>query len=193
MPEKAWKEYFEKTKNSKARPLLIKAVKFLKEKDNALDLGSGAFNDVNFLLSIGFNHLVAVDKVSVAEDIYKNLLSTKVSYLISRFEDCEFHKNNYDLVNAQFSLPFIGKESFDRVYEEIVNSLKPGGVFTGQFFGDRDEWNTVDTKMTFHAKNQAEKLLQDLKVIEFTEEEKDGITAMGKPKHWHIFHFIAVK
>jgi len=193
MTDNTWQEYFEKTKNGKPRPLLVKAVEFVKEKNEALDLGSGAFNDVNYLLSIGFNHVVAVDKVSVADDILKSLLPTKVSNIISRFEDFDFVENNFDLINAQYSLPFIEKDSFDMVFGKIIKSLKPNGVFTGQFFGERDEWNKGDNKMTFHAKSEAEKLLQGLKVIEFTEEEKDGNTAAGNPKHWHVFHFIAVK
>ncbi len=193
MIDNTWKEYFEKTKNKGPRPLLVKAVEFVKEKDKALDLGSGAFNDVNYLLTVGFNHVVAVDKVSVADEILKNLLPAKVSYIISRFEDYDFVENNFDLINAQYSLPFIEKESFNKVFDKIIKSLKLGGVFTGQFFGDRDEWNKGDEKMTFQTKEEAQALLQGLKVIEFTEEEKDGNTAVGMSKHWHVFHFLAVR
>ncbi len=193
MPDNTWKEYFENTKNKGPRPLLIKAVELVKEKDKAIDLGSGAFNDVNYLLSVGFNHIVAVDKVSVAEEILKNLLPAKVSYVISRFEEFDFVENNFDLVNAQYSLPFIEKASFDEVFGKIIKSLKTDGVFVGQFFGDRDEWNKEGSDMTFHTKEEAQALLQGLKVLEFTEEEKDGNTAAGNLKHWHVFHFIAVK
>ncbi len=193
MTDTTWKEYFENTKNSNPRPLLTKAVKLVQKKNEALDLGSGAFNDVHFLLSTGFNHIVAVDKVSVANDLLKKLLPTQVSYVISRFEDFDFIKQNYDLINAQYSLPFINKHSFTDVYKKIIQSLKSGGVFTGQFFGDRDEWNTGISNMTFHTKNEALALLKGLNVIEFTEEEKNGNTAAGKLKHWHVFHFIAVK
>lgn len=193
MTDNTWKEYFEKTKNKGPRPLLVKAVEFVKEKEKALDLGSGAFNDVNYLLTAGFNHVVAVDKVSVADEILKNLLPARVSYTISRFEDFEFVENNFDLINAQYSLPFIGKESFDKVFEKVIKSLKTGGVFVGQFFGDKDEWNTGDNKMTFHTKEETQTLLHGLKVLEFTEEEKDGNTAAGVLKHWHVFHFLVVK
>ena len=193
MPDNTWKEYFEKTKGAKHRPLLVEAIKLVKEKNKALDLGAGAFNDIKYILSEGFKHVVAVDKVSVAEDILKNLLPAQVSYVISRFEDFEFVENNYDLVNAQYSLPFIEKNSFNKVFEKILSSLKSGGVFNGQFFGDRDEWNKGDDKMTFHTKEEAENLLKGLKVIKFVEEEKNGSTASGQDKHWHVFHFIVVK
>jgi len=34
-------------------------------------------------------------------------------------------------------------------------------------------------------------LLNDIKVVEFTEEDKMGNTAAGIMKHWHVFHVIA--
>jgi hypothetical protein len=30
-------------------------------------------------------------------------------------------------------------------------------------------------------------------IIEFIEEEKEGSTAAGTNKHWHVFHFIVRK
>ncbi|MDO8550913.1 MAG: hypothetical protein Q7S39_12285 [Ignavibacteria bacterium] len=47
--------------------------------------------------------------------------------------------------------------------------------------------------MTFHTKQQVENLLSDMEIIELTEEDKDGRTANGTPKHWHVFHVIARK
>ena len=47
--------------------------------------------------------------------------------------------------------------------------------------------------MTFHTKEQMEKLFSDMEVILLDEEEKDDKTANGTPKHWHVFHFIAKK
>lgn len=193
MQETAWKDYFERTRNSKPRPLLVKAAELAKEKGDALDLGSGAFNDVNFLLSVGFERIIAVDKVPVADEIFRSMPEGKVSYVISRFEDLDLPEDHFDLVNAQYSLPFIEKADFGEVFGKIIRSLKAGAVFTGQFFGERDEWNKGDGKMTFHTKEEAEKLLSEFKMIEFTEEEKDGSTAAGKQKHWHVFHFIAIK
>jgi hypothetical protein len=36
-------------------------------------------------------------------------------------------------------------------------------------------------------------LLFGLELLEFIEEEKDGMQANGQEKHWHVFHFIARK
>lgn len=47
--------------------------------------------------------------------------------------------------------------------------------------------------MTFHTREQAERLISDLEIIEFTEEDQGGRIANGTPKHWHVFHIIARK
>jgi len=83
----SWKDYFERTKGKPPRPLLVKAIGLLKEKGNALDLGSGALNDSAFLLSQGFSHVTAVDKVPVAIEIAKQFPKEKFEYVISSFED----------------------------------------------------------------------------------------------------------
>ncbi len=188
-----WKTYFENTKDSKPRRLLVEAIGHVKEKNEALDLGSGALNDVRYLVSLGFKHITAVDHEPIAKDIIKHFPSDIVNYVISTFEDFEFTKEKYDLVNAQFALPFSPQDTFEKLFDSIIFSLKPGGVFTGQFFGIRDEWNTGDKNRNFHTKEDAEKLLSKLKVVAFKEEENDKPTASGVMKHWHIFHFIAIK
>lgn len=53
-----WSEYIGKTKNNPPKPWLIKAMSFVNAKDEALDLGPGAFNDTKFLLSEGFKHII---------------------------------------------------------------------------------------------------------------------------------------
>jgi tellurite methyltransferase len=193
MRDPNWEQYYEKTKEAPPRPSLVRAIEFLLEKKEALDLGSGALNDTRYLLSVGFEHITAVDKTPVTNEIADLIPSEKVSYKINSFEDFEFKESTYDLINAQYSLPFISKDSFGRVVTSIIGSLKPGGVFVGQFFGEKDEWNIEGRNMSFQTKEAAESLLHGLKIVEFNEEERDGRTAVGDIKHWHVFHFIAVK
>jgi hypothetical protein len=38
MNKDTWKDYFEKTKNKPPRPLLVKAISFVGEKNSAIDL-----------------------------------------------------------------------------------------------------------------------------------------------------------
>jgi len=92
-----------------------------------------------------------------------------------------------------------GKKGFNIFIKKIKNSLKPKNIFVAQFLGVKDSWNgdllsaTPKANYVFHTKKQAIDLLSYLKILEFIEEDKDGKTALGKMKHWHIFYFIAQK
>ena len=107
------------------------------------------------------------------------------------FNKFNFDKK-YDLINAQYSLPFMNKKDLFKVLPKIKKSLNKSGIFTGEFFGVRDSQNR-DKSMTFLDIKEAKKIFNNLKLIYFYEEEKDGKTAIGEEKHWHIFHFIAKK
>ncbi|KND47582.1 MAG: SAM-dependent methyltransferase [Parcubacteria bacterium C7867-006] len=193
MSNSDWVTYFNQTKDRKPRPLLVEAIEHVNSRNEALDLGSGALNDVRFLVSEGFNHVTAVDHEPLAQDIINNFPKDIVDYVICDFIDFNFEKDKFDLINSQYSLPFIYPDYLLKIIASIEDSLVTGGIFTGQFFGINDEWNVGNSKMNFHTKEQAEELLSKFKVIKFTEDESDAITAAGKMKHWHIFHFIVQK
>ena len=56
-----WLNYINVTRNKRPRQLLVQALPEVKERETALDLGSGALNDSRFLLSQGFAQVIAVD------------------------------------------------------------------------------------------------------------------------------------
>jgi len=113
--------------------------------------------------------------------------------VISSFERFSYPKASVDLVNAQYALPFNPPETFGNVLRAINNSLRKGGIFTGQFFGDRDEWNVAGTQMTFHTRDQAIEALSPFKTIDLQEIDRDRSAASGSMKHWHLFEFIVAK
>lgn len=193
MREANWQEYYKNTEST-PRSLLVKAVDLItNEKDEALDLGAGSLRDSRFLLSIGFKQVTAVDKTKIGKEILSEFKEKPFSYYVDTFENFDFEENKYDLINAQNSLPFNPRESFSKVFTSIVRSLKPEGIFVGNFFGERDEWNTGDDQKTFHTKSEIESLFSRFEILEFEESEKDGPTASGQIKHWHIFEIIARK
>jgi hypothetical protein len=57
-----WQEHYLQTKNRPPGAFLIKAVPFVQNKGTAVDLGSGALQDSKFLISQGFNKVIAIDK-----------------------------------------------------------------------------------------------------------------------------------
>ncbi len=192
MTHQTWTDYFEQTKNQPPRSLLVEALKFDLNRDEAIDLGSGALNDSKYLLDQNFKHVVALDKEAVAKEIAEKLPKEKFTYVISDFETYNFPANKFDLVNAQYSLPFIKPELFESVFHNIVASIKTNGILVGQLFGDRDEWKNKEN-MNFHTLAQAKAMLSDFNILYFEEEEKDKPTAAGIMKHWHVFNFIARK
>ncbi len=192
MTQQTWTEYFEQTKNKPPRSLLVEALKYDLKRDEAIDLGSGALNDVKYLLDQNFKHVAALDKEAVAEEIAKELPKEKFTYIISNFESFSFPVNKFDLVNAQYALPFIKPEVFANVFHGIVSSIKANGILVGQLFGNRDEWKNKEN-MNFHTREEAKAMLSDLTILYFEEEEKEKPTAAGTMKHWHVFHFIARK
>lgn len=164
----------------------------LARRDDALDLGCGAGRDTRYLLAQGF-HVTAVDKDAHAFAVLAELPQKNLKLVQAAFEDFSFEVEAYDIINAHFSLPFTEKDLFDGVFARLKNALRPGGIFVGQFFGTHDSWNIAENAMTFLTEAQAKAHLEDLKVLEFSEEDKDGATADGTPKHWHVYHIIAQK
>lgn len=95
-----------------------------------------------------------------------------------------------EIINASFALPFCDPDAFPSLWAWIRETLGPGGVFAGQFFGDRDEWAPVRPR-SHHARSQVLTLLEGFSVEHLEEVEKDGDDAMGGLKHHHVFHVVA--
>ena len=78
------------------------------------------------------------------------------------------------------------------MFKKLTDSLKYKGIFTGQFFGEKDGWSNYKG-MTFHTKKEVEELLKSFKVIVFREKKEDRTLASGEVKFWHVFDVIAEK
>lgn len=187
-----WQNYYNLTTKRPPSPLLIKAIAFVKNKGAALDLGAGALKDSRFLIAQGFDKVIALDKERAPKDLYDRF-SKKFEFIQYSFEDFPFSNFKFDLVNAQYSLPFTNKNDFNKVWKQLKESLLPGGIFVGQFFGTEDQWNTPRTKMTFHTKAEVVDLLSGLQVLELVEEKKIKKLANDEKKFWHIFNVVARK
>lgn len=191
MPQ--WDEFLQITKERPPSPLLLRALQYLKERSQALDLGAGALRDTRFLIDNGFSKVVAVDSEPQVAQLVQELDSPNLNFVISKFEKYDFPIAQFNLINAEWSLPFTSPSQFNEVWAKVKASLTKDGIFVGQFFGNNDEWNIPGRQMTFHTLEQVNQLLADLEVLILEEEEKDSTTANGTPKHWHAFHIIARK
>jgi len=184
-----WEKYFEAQKGREVYDQVTRAVIASKDRSRALDLGSGNFIESNYLADY-FDEVYAVDNFV---DVTKYPKKDNVIFTKKPFIDIAFPQNTFDLIIAQYSLPFYGKKDFDKFFKNIISWLKPNGIIAGQFFGKMDGWSASKSKLIFHNKTQALNLLKSLDVIEFIEVDEESITELGILKHWHRFDFIARK
>jgi tellurite methyltransferase len=185
--------YIEARRFDPPRALLVKAAGLARCRRHALDAGAGALNATKYLLSAGFRHVTALDASPNAAKLAADLPPEHVTFVLSRFEDFACAAGRFDLVNAEFSLPFIGADNFPAVFARLLGSVGDGGILTGQLFGLNDSWNRPDSGMNFHSRAAVETFLRDFAILELEEEDHPGQTKLGEPKHWHIFHIIARK
>ena len=192
-----WGPYYDAAKSGTPRSTLLQALDLFDSQPAdgrfAVDLGCGEGRDTVELLRRGWR-VLAIDAETEAisrlrarpEAARSDLLETEVA----SFEEADWPEPA--LVNASYALPFCLPAAFPAVWAHVVESLPPGGRFCGQLFGDRDEWAS-DPELTMHTREEVERLLEPFEAERFDEVEEDGETALGKPKHWHLFHIVARK
>jgi tellurite methyltransferase len=191
---KHWADYYAAIADRAPRRTLLDALARFAPSASpllAVDLGCGDGRDTIELLRLGWSVLAidaeaaAIARLQSRADLPEG---ARLSCLCRRFEDAVWPAA--DLVNASFCLPLCPPERFPALWRRVLASLKPGGRFSGQLYGDRDGW-AGRPGMTHLNRAAAERLLRDLRVELFEEEEADSVTPRGKPKHWHIFHIVA--
>ncbi|HJJ15395.1 MAG TPA: methyltransferase domain-containing protein [Clostridiaceae bacterium] len=186
-------KYYDNTENEMPNYTVKKFIELNVEPGNAVELGCGAGRDTVYLIKNGWN-VLAIDREDVETRIVSKLLVEELEqfeFFKQRFEAIKLENSN--LVVANFSLPFCNKNDFKKLWDKINQSILNDGYFVGNFFGDKDEWKIAKEEMTFLTKDQVMELFRDFEIVEFKEVEKDGLTGLGKMKHWHIFNVIAKK
>jgi len=187
--EKDWREFIRITGAQPAWPRLVRAAALFATPGDALDLGAGGGRDSRHLLTKGWRVTAVDSSPSSAAALRRLPRQRNVQFVASRIED--FVPESYDLVNAQFSLPFIAPDRHEATLKGIRDAVRPGGVLAATFFGLRDQWNEPGSELNFTTEADVRALLAGWELIELTEIEEDGKTADGTPKHWHVFHVIA--
>jgi SAM-dependent methyltransferase len=159
------------------------------EPGDALDVGPGGGRDTRYLLRHGWR-VTAVDASPSAAAALRRLPRQRNLFMVvSPIED--FQPTGYDLVNAQFSLPFVPRRHFDATVQRLRDSVRTGGILAATFFGRHDEWNVDGTVVSFSTRADIERMFRGWELVELTEIDEDGHTADGAPKHWHVLHLIA--
>ena len=184
------KEYYKATINKQPSELIRK---FFNYKYNekmvgniAVDLGCGAGNDTEFLISKGF-HVTAIDKEEQVNDILnsKNIDKTNLKVFVGDFSEIEIP--DADLIFANMSLFFV-KDNFEHFLEKILSKINNKGFFVANFLGKEDDWN--GSKSTIE-KEKLQNYFKNFDINYFSEEKYYKDTALGKNKFWHVYTIIA--
>ena len=184
------KEFYKATMNKQPSGLIRNFfLKKYNEKLNgstAIDLGCGAGNDTEFLISKGFK-VTAIDSEEQVKDILdsKNLDKTKYEVKIGDFSKIEIP--NADLILANMSLFFV-KDNFEEFLRSLLNKINPKGFIVANFLGKEDDWHGSKTTI------EKEKLLEffkDFDINYFSEEKYYSKTALGENKFWHVYTIMA--
>ncbi len=186
-----WSPFYKATSGREARPLLVHAVGMLGAAGDALELGAGAGNEVRYLLDKGFR-VTAVDADAGGVGLLRSIDHPNLRIVQSTYDDFAFEPDAYDLVSAQYALPFNPAATFDTMFARLRASIRMGGLFSGNLFGERDDWNTPGSGKTFLRRDEAMRLFDGFDLLLFDEREEDRELAQGgTPKHWHVFDIIA--
>ncbi len=186
-----WVEFISNTKDIDPRPLTKKALTFLHNKKTALDIGGGSLNDTKYLLENGF--LVdVVDSEQHSFDISRELKNIKLNMFLGKVEDYDMGIDHYDLVVANYVLPFIKMEMLSQVMKNIYISLRDKGVFCGIFFGHNDFFRN-NPEILFNTKEEVLQLIDEYEILYFAEVQKKSKNYDLNQKNYHSFEFIVRK
>jgi tellurite methyltransferase len=196
-----WGRYYDAAKGGAPRETLLFALDLFEREGGggrerlAIDLGCGEGRDTVELLRRGWRVLAidaereAIERLRARPDRDSDAAARLETLMIS-FEEADWRRA--DLVNSSFALPFCPPGQFPALWGRIASSLRRGGRFSGQLFGVGDSW-APDPALSFHRRADVEHMLQAFQLERFDEIEENGSTALGEPKHWHVFHIVARK
>lgn len=188
LDEERWKRFIAATTGQPPWPELVRAAAMFERPGDALDVGAGAGRDTIHLLSRGWR-VTAVDSSPSALEALRRIPSDGLTVVASTAQ--EFAPSRYHLVNAQYSLPFIGPSHLGATVARLRDAVRAGGIMCATFFGVRDEWNQPGNQLAFSTSADVDAFFAGWDVIELEEAEEDGKTADGSAKHWHVFHVTA--
>lgn len=189
----SWAEYGRAVANEESHATIQLALSKFEQAQKAIDLGCGSGRDTKEMLKRGWN-VFAVDQ---SQDALNCLTEARGTWSTEQLET--WHGKMQDanlpevsLINAGVSLPFCPPEDFAKLWANVLKALKPGGIFSGHFFGKNDDWS-VNQRMTFFSLDEVKKLFDDFE-FEWLNEIEGPIPIVPTGfRHGQVFEIVARK
>lgn len=164
----------------------------------AVDLGCGPGHETLAMLLAGFR-VLAVDAFVEAVEATRARAEGSgaaggLSTRVERLERLQLEPGRYGLIHARFALPFVPAAGFPRLWTNLRAALPPRGVLAAQLFGPDDgflhDGSFDPAELNSHRASEVDRLIEGLEVLHREEVNRDGVTATGDRKHWHVHHLI---
>ncbi len=197
-----WPAYFDRMEGKPARETLVTALDGFETVDPdgpplALDVGCGAGRDAAEMLERGWrvwaqdSNPDGIARLRARPECAAAIAAGRLEVAQASFESMVLPQGA-TLVNASFSLPFCPPGAWAAVWAKLDAAVPIGGRFSGQFFGDRDDWSVLEDR-THLTRAQVLDLFSDYVLESFREEDRPSTCTLGGHKHWHVFHVVARK
>lgn len=182
-------DYFAATLDKPLHPIFEVLDPLLPTSGLALDLGCGVGTATLHLAERGLD-VLAVDASPRAIAIVEQRAAghPRIRTLLADLRRVELPPA--DVAVALFTLFFLPPDDLERFWRRLVATLNPGALFAGQFLGPHDDWAD---RCSTHAREALRPFLEPFETVYHDEVERDGKTATGHPKHWHVHHLVLRK
>lgn len=202
-----WAGYVRSVRGEAPRPTLVRALERFEAEPvpdaprSAVDLAAGEGRDTRELLRRGWRVLAIEREPTGLQMLLEQTPPEhrgRLRTLQADFASAAWPAG-LDLFNCSFSLPFCPEDLFPELFSRLAASIRPGGRFSGQLFGDRDTWARCGRTLG-HSRSSVDRLFEGFTLEDFREDEKDEVEPpaapppagrTGGPKHWHVFHIVA--
>lgn len=184
----SWSEYYDAVEGRPPNPFLARLKPHLGSGGRALDLGAGTGPATRFLVEHGYQ-VTALDNDPEGLGRLRGKMVGGAHVEIVQAPFWELPPGPYDVIVSLFSLFFCPPKRFDETWQVIEAAVAPGGILAGQLLGPEDTWN--NGSLSVHTAEDVDRLFAGWEWLDREEANRDGVTATGREKHWHVHHLIA--
>lgn len=160
--------------------------------DVAIDLGFGTETVPVYFLKRGWQ-VIAIDiDPAAVEKLQANVPTELRHALIVRCANfCTLQLPPCKLINAGYALQYVLPAGFREFWENMTESLVPGGVFAGHFFGKNDLFARHPQRFKTFSARELKELLRGWNT--FVWEEYQGRGQRDLNRQWHFYTVCAQK